>query len=414
MNARTLVSLAAGLALVLSACVFEDEPLDDAAPSDTGAIAAADVPDTIIGAQIAEVEAFWLEVGDSVGLAYETVDPSRIVARSALEDGTVDDTCSFNGDAEALNPDDVIDNAFVTPCDEGITVVYDDIDYVPTLDRKYGGAGPAMLFAHEWGHVIQFQLGLFDQDGLTAEQQADCWSGAYARWAEDNGIEPFTDASALDLAIISTLETRDEIGVDPTIEDSHGNGFDRVRATQEGYERGAAFCNDYTSDNLPITQIGFIDDEDADAAGNLPFDEANELLGEEVTAFFESLTDESLDEFVDEPSLEELEELYDEIGDNAVGTAYALRYAEALQAAEGIDIDTTDAALQRACLTGAWLNDVLNADEPAAGQLSPFDLDESIQTFSTSDDLLRNPGLVFDTIDNLRIGTIDGLDECGL
>ena len=69
---------------------------------------------------------------------------------------------------------------------------------------------------------------------------------------------------------------------------------------------------------------------------------------------------------------------------------------------------------QRACLTGAWLNDVLNADEPAAGQLSPFDLDESIQTFSTSDDLLRNPGLVFDTIDNLRIGTIDGLDECGL
>ena len=83
-------------------------------------------------------------------------------------------------------------------------------------------------------------------------------------------------------------------------------------------------------------------------------------------------------------------------------------------AAEGLDVDTTDAALQRACLTGAWLNDVLNAEEPAAGQLSPFDLDESIQTFSTSDDLLRNPGLVFDTIDNLRIGTIDGLDECGL
>ena len=409
---KTLTLLAAALTLALAACGLDEVEhavVDDGA----GAPDLAEI-EGIVGAHVQAVETYWLEVSGSVDLGYVPIPAERIIARSQLEDGSVDGLCSFNGDEEFLNPDDVIDNAFVTPCDEGITVVYDDIDYVPTLDRKYGGAGPAMLFAHEWGHVIQFQLGLFDQDGLTAEQQADCWSGAYARWAGDNGIEPFTDASALDLAIISTLETRDEIGVDPTIEDSHGNGFDRVRATQEGYERGAAFCNDYTSDNLPITQIGFIDDEDADAAGNLPFDEANELLGEEVTAFFESLTDESLDEFVDEPSLEELEELYDEIGDNAVGTAYALRYAEALQAAEGIDIDTTDAALQRACLTGAWLNDVLNADEPAAGQLSPFDLDESIQTFSTSDDLLRNPGLVFDTIDNLRIGTIDGLDECGL
>ncbi len=410
---RHLLPLLAGTTLFITACVSDAGSVDDT--TDGGATEPSTAtPTNVIEAQIAEVEAYWLETGDTIGLAYETVAPDRIIPRSALEDGTHDSICSFNGDEEILDPDDVIDNAFVTTCDEGITVVYDDIDYLPELDRKYDGAGAAMLFAHEWGHVIQFQMQLDDQDGLTAEQQADCWSGSYAAWAEENGIEPFTDPSALDLAIISTLETRDEIGVDPEVEDSHGNGFDRIRATQEGYEQGAEFCNDYTAENLPITQIGFLDDEDEDNAGNLPFDDANELLDEEVAEFFESLTDESLDEFLDPPSVDDLEELYDFIGDNAVGTEYALRYAEALQEAEGFEVDTTDAALQRACLTGAWLNNVLNAEDPPAGQLSPFDLDESIQTFSTSDDLLRNPGLVFDMIDNLRIGTIDGLSECGL
>ncbi len=369
---------------------------------------------TLTEAQILEVEAFWLEVADSIGLAYEPLDPNRIIARSALENGVGDTTCSYGGEAEELDPNDVIDNAFVTGCDEGITVVYDDVEYVPTLERKYRGAGPAMLFAHEWGHVIQFQLELFDQEGLLAEQQADCWSGAYAAWAEDNDVAPFTDPAALDLAIISTLETRDEIGVDPEVEDSHGNGFDRVRATQEGYERGVEFCKGYDDDPPPITQIGFLDAEDEDNAGNLPFDEADELLSTEVGEFYESLTAESLEEFVELPRIDDLQDLYDAIGDNAVGTEYSLRYAEALQEAEGLETQGADAALQRACLTGAWLHDVLSSEDPAAGQLSPFDLDEAIQTFATSDDLLSNPGLVFDTIASLRTGTLDGLSACDL
>jgi len=357
------------------------------------------------------VEAFWREVDADLGFEYDDVAIDRLVPRSGLLDGSATDECSWENDVEILYEEDVEENAFVTICDEGITVVYDDVDYMPDLEQRFPGAGNAMLFAHEWGHVIQFQLALDNQSSLLAEQQADCWSGAYAAWAERNRIDPFDDPASLDLAIISTLETRDEIGGDPMAEGAHGNGFDRVRATQEGYELGPKFCFDYTEESLPITQFPFTDTFDLLNNGNLPYDEAVELLSEETATYFESLTDESLDQFVDLPDAQTLEDLYDGIGDNAVGTEYAFRYAESLQESLGFETETRDAVLQRSCLVGSWLYDVSQQEEIT---LSPFDLDEAVQTLSTSNDLLSNPGLVFDMVAELRIGTFDGVSACGL
>lgn len=363
------------------------------------------------GELVKSVEAFWHEVDGELGFEYEPVPTDRLVPRSGLRDGSASEECTWDAEVEILAEEDVEDNAFVTICDEGITVVYDDLAYMPDLERRFPGAGNAMLFAHEWGHVIQFQLVLNDQSSLLAEQQADCWSGAYAAWAERNGIDPFTDPASLDLAIISTLETRDEIGADPTEDEAHGNGFDRVRATQEGYELGAKFCFDYTEESLPITQFGFTSRTDAINNGNLRYDDAVELLSEETAEYFGSLTAESLDEYVELPDEQTLEDLYDGIGDNAIGTEFAFRYAEALQESLGMEVDSRDAVLQRSCLVGSWLFDVNQQDDIA---LSPFDLDESVQTLSTSNDLLRNPGLVFDMVAELRIGTLEGVTACNL
>lgn len=372
---------------------------------------------------IAFVEAFWDEVDTEIGFEYTPVDTSRLFTRSSIFEGSSDDpskvACSFRRIEEPLDAEIAFFNAYVTPCDEGITVVWDDIGLEPDLEERFPGAGMAMLMAHEWGHVIQLQRQQFEQSDLIAEQQADCYSGAYAAWAEERGVEPFTNAQALDFAIISTLETRDAVGSRPDDFGAHGNGFDRVRATQEGYDRGVTFCAGYDDTPPPITQAGFTTAQDRTNAGNLPYQEAFNLLVPTVVTYFEALSDEPLQPFVDEPDERTLIQLHGSIGDLAIGTEYALRYGAAVQEANGDDFTGVGAALQRACLAGAFLgelrnNGITDAEGEPAGNLSPGDLDEAILTFANSDELLANPGVVFEMIAALRVGTLEGIDSCAL
>ena len=122
---------------------------------------------------------------------------------------------------------------------------------------------------------------------------------------------------------------------------------------------------------------------------------------------------------VDEPDTRTLIQLHNDIGDLAIGTEFSLRYGAAVQEANGDAVTGVGAALQRACLTGAFLGELLDngindVNGDPAGTLSPGDLDEAIITFASSDELLSNPGVVFEMIAALRVGTIDGLDACAL
>ena len=369
---------------------------------------------------IAYVEAFWDDVDDELDFTYEPLDDARLLPRSTIINEET--PCSFRRIEEPLDAEIAAFNAYVTFCEEGVTVVWDDLGLEPDLEERFPGAGMAMLISHEWGHVVQLQRQQFEQSSIIAEQQADCYSGAYAAWAEGRGIEPFTNDQALDFAIISTLETRDTVGSSPDDFGAHGNGFDRVRATQEGYDRGVAFCASYDVTPPPITQTGFLSAQDRDNEGNLPYEQAFELLVPAVEDFYESLSEESLAGIVDEPDERVLRELHASIGDVAIGTEYSLRYGAALQEANGDAVGGVGPALQRACLAGAFLNDALEngiGDDgtgtgTAAGSLSPGDLDEAIITLSTSDELLSNPGVVFEMVAALRVGTLEGIDACAL
>lgn len=372
---------------------------------------------------IAFVEEFWDDVDTELDFEYTPVDTSRLFTRSSIIDEADENpaavACSFRRIQEPLDADIAFFNAYVTPCDEGITVVWDDLGLEPDLEARFPGAGMAMLMAHEWGHVIQLQREQFDQSDLIAEQQADCYSGAYAAWAEARGIEPFTNPEALDFAIISTLETRDAVGSRPDAFGAHGNGFDRVRATQEGYDRGVVFCASYDETPPPITQAGFTTAADRQNAGNLPYQEAFDLLVPAVVNYFEALSDEPLQPIVDEPDARTLVQLHSSIGDLAIGTEFALRYGAAVQEANGDEFTGVGAALQRACLAGSFLgelrdNGITDANGDPAGSLSPGDLDEAILTFANSDELLANPGVVFEMIAALRVGTLEGIDACAL
>ena len=373
-------------------------------------------PETI--EHIAYVEAFWTDVADQLDFTYEPLDNDRLLPRSLILDDRTQ-TCSFRRVEQPVDPDIAEFNAYVQPCDEGITVVWDDIGLEADLEARFPGAGMAMLISHEWGHVVQLQRQQFAQSDIVAEQQADCYSGAYAAWAEDRGIEPFTSAEALDFAIISTLETRDAVGSRPDDFGAHGNGFDRVRATQEGYDRGITFCASYDEVLPVITQRGFDSAADRQNEGNLPYEPAFDLLVPAVIEFYESLSDEPLQQFVDEPDDRILRELHATIGDLAIGTEYSLRYGAAVQEANGDAVGGVGPALQRACLAGAFLenaltNGIVDENGEPAGELSPGDLDEAIITLTSSDELLSNPGLVFEMVAALRVGTLEGLDACAL
>ncbi len=376
------------------------------------------VADQRLAAAIGDVEEFWQEEAGALGLDYEPVDPNRVLLRSELVDlGPAD--CSFDDGTDDLTAESVADNAYVISCDEGETVVLDDIGYIPDLRARYGEAGVAVLLAHEWGHVVQNQLELYEQSSILAEQQADCYSGAYIAWAESTGREPFDDPESLDDAILSTIETADELETEASDEEAHGNGFDRVRATQEGYDRGVEFCRSYDDQPPPVTQIGFAA---GDTSGNLPFERADDELLDEVSAYFAGVAESAggagsaeLAEVVELPDEAFLRDLYDVIGDNAIGAEYALAYGRAVQELVGDPTEGEGPALQRACLMGSWLHAAIEQGPDApAGPLSPGDVDEAMLVYLVSPELEGRPGLVFELLASLRLGTVEGVDVCAL
>ncbi len=428
-NRRWSVATAGITLVLLAGCgVIESLAEDDGAETRV-------VADESLAMIIADVEAFWAEQALLVDLEYESVDPNRIFLRSELMDiGPAG--CSFDGGTDDLTAGSVEGNAYVITCDEGETIVLDDIEYIPDLRAQYGEVGVAVLVAHEWGHVVQNQLGLVGQTSILAEQQADCYSGAFMAWAEAAERAPFDDPAALDDAVLSTIETADELTVGASDSEAHGNGFDRVRATQEGYDRGVEFCRSYDDSPPPVTQIEFVG---ANASDNLAFEAADRLLLAEVAAHFadvltdrtddrqdaskdtDQLTAQDVDvvnqlaEVVELPDEGFLRDLHELIGDNAVGAQYSLAYGRAVQELVGDPTVGEGPALQRACLMGSWLHEAIEQGPDAqAGALAPGDVDEAMLVYLVSPELDDRPGLVFELLASLRLGTIEGFQACGL
>ena len=67
-----------------------------------------------------------------------------------------------------------------------MTVNYDNQDLFPGLYKKFGAFALAQVLSHEWGHVIQTEAGTEFPATILAEQQADCFAGAFVAHV-DNG-----------------------------------------------------------------------------------------------------------------------------------------------------------------------------------------------------------------------------------
>lgn len=170
----------------------------------------------LVNDAVDDIDGFWQRTFEEQTWAYES--PERVQAYSKRIRTACGRVPSYN----ALY------------CRSANSIYYD----VRLLQRQFGNIGdyaPATIIAHEWGHVIQNQRGLFRNATSTKalEQQADCFAGAYTRDAASRGVLEDGD-------IQESLDLFGKLGSDK----SHGSSKQRTAAFKAGLQTGVDACWD--------------------------------------------------------------------------------------------------------------------------------------------------------------------------
>jgi hypothetical protein len=299
--------------------------------------------------------------------------------------------------------------------------------------------------AHEFGHAVQARVGS-PPVSIAIETQADCFAGTWTRWvAEGKAERTRIHAAQLDELLRGYLLLRDPVGTSTAAQSAHGSYFDRVSAFQEGFDSGAEACRDDFGPGRTFTQGQFTTDEDFLNQGNAPFEELPTLIGKSLPEFWGRAFSEVFRKTFDAPDIEPFRRTapdcapedrdlvycpdgqvvgYDEtdlarpayeLGDFAVVTAVAIPYALAARDQLGLSVDGDDALRSAVCLTGWYGAQVYNRTVTAV-QISPGDLDESVQfllTYGDDDQVLGTADLTgFQLVDLFRGGFVEGASAC--
>jgi hypothetical protein len=181
--------------------------------------------------QLAEVldqlDAFWLSNFEVTGATY------RSPAVIRLEDFVI----------TGCGPAGPENFAFYCPRDEAI---YYSPDGFAEHEQRIGDFAPIVVTAHEWGHHIQWLIGIVPEPGNAFELQADCLAGAYASEAGQQGL---LDPGDVTEAVTSSAEAGDPLGLPQDAPGAHGINDDRVIAFMRGYLDGVTGCG------LPLSSV---------------------------------------------------------------------------------------------------------------------------------------------------------------
>lgn len=188
--------------------------------------------DEFLTAVTTDVDAFWTRQFEAAGLneprvRYAWIPEGQRVSSAC---GELDET------AAAYCPGD--DTIYISePFATGIFTGALDRSLPGSANGFGGTAGDfavAYIVAHEYGHQVQHELGLFDESVPTVrfELQADCFAGTWARSAYD---EDRVDRSDLDEALNAALAVGDFEFDSPG---HHGTPDERRSAWMSGFESG--------------------------------------------------------------------------------------------------------------------------------------------------------------------------------
>ncbi len=179
-----------------------------------------------------DVDLFWAGEFAEAGIAYNP--PDDIVEM----DGPIVTACGPAAPAETA--------AFYCTLDE---TIYYNPEFRLVVEQNVGDFAWVTVIAHEWGHHVQAQLGIYatenpELDGglytVELEQQADCLAGVYTADAEDRG---WLDAGDYEEAIYLTGAAGDPEGTAADDPEAHGTSQQRRAAFRSGYTEGLAGCD---------------------------------------------------------------------------------------------------------------------------------------------------------------------------
>ena len=360
----------------------------------------------------------------------------------------------------------VLDNAYYCPDDDAI--VWDQEKLVPNLANKFGAFTVAVVLAHEWGHSIQRRVG-FTAATVILEQQADCYAGAWSAHVKTDANSRFRiTTDDLDHALAGFLSLRDAPGSSATDPNAHGSGFDRVRAFQDGFEKGAVRCSQYRDGDPQPFQFQFSDQNDLNNNGNLPLERTGPCTATDesgctiIDLLFPSLDtywtgeypklsggkkwnplgppkqfagDNAPDcngqsgkgyrlfvcipgRFVAFDATETIPAIYQSGGDFAVATLIATQYGLDIESQLGTTpTNQVTATLRGDCYAGSYAGSILPTSTPTTTTgitLSPGDLDEAVAVLlssrSAADRARQGPG--FDRVRAFGTGVTQGARAC--
>jgi predicted metalloprotease len=359
---------------------------------------------------------------------------------------------------------DVQGNAFY--CLDGDFMAYDDAELLPQLVKQLGQSAVAVVLAHEFGHAVQFRAQEFEEPTILKEQQADCFAGAWAAHVArgESDVINFTDDD-ISGGLIAMIQVRDPVEFGGQIdESSHGTGFDRVGAFQDGFLGGTERCKTFFTEGRENQLINIPFNPD-DPNGNLPLVDSNPdptdgpadvvtLLPEDLNRYWTTqlaasnltLTPPTLTLFSadgDVPTCDGVDgarfpknivycaadnTIYVDqdwaeqsiedplLGDMSVGYLISQGYSENVQALLGSKLTDEARELLDDCLTGAWIRDDLPPQPDGRPlYLSAGDLDEAIVTAIVRGDATSAAninGSAFEKVDAFRSGVLGGMQSC--
>lgn len=415
--------------------------------------------DDAIAAYVTDIESFWNQEYQRVYGSPWTALDGGVHASFVEREGPLPDGCG------EISPTDLEGNAFY--CSLGDFIVYDDDTLVPLLVDQFGIATLGVVLAHEYGHAAQQRALNLEQPIILAEQQADCFAGAWVAHVArgESDTISFSNSDILD-GLVAMIAVRDPVFGVEAGSDSHGTGFDRVGAFQDGFRSGTDRCVPFFQEDRQdvLVDVPF-DVADLQTQGNLPYEDIVASIGGDLDRFWRTtfaagnLTFEApaivastpgqaatcdggsipsgegppvafcVDSgaiVIDEQAARQLyttslPSLTGEpvvLGDMSVGYLLATAFSDAAQRALGT-VATADAlAVGSDCLTGAWVADIIPPfDEERDLRLSAGDLDEAVLTaLLTADEANGGAGRgpAFDKIDAFRSGVLGGIAACDL
>lgn len=414
--------------------------------------------DGFLVAMFKDVQSWWTDEYPQIyGTAYEQLSGGIYAAYRARTEpipGCGEPTTAY---------DDVRMNAFY--CTLGDFMAYDDEELLPKLVGDLGQTSVGIVLAHEFGHAIQSRSGNWTEPVILKENQADCFAGAWAAHVYNGENSEFrfndNDVRGGMVAMLMVADRVENSGV--RTQSSHGTGFDRVGAFQDGFLGGAERCYTFFTENREDVLLKIPFDYGDENQGNLPTvdptGQGNDILTlipRDLTDFWTPILQASGGAFA-EPAIgsfdsdgpypdcpgidtstfrgsggyceatntiyydvDAVDQLVPRIGDMALGYILSNGYSGAAQVALGSGLTGERRVLANDCLTGAWVADIVPDDSGSAkgGRgliLSAGDLDEAIQTVLIVADPTATTdinGSAFEKVDSFRAGVLGGISAC--